>query len=167
MWGHADRMKLADRTAFVTGGGRGIGRAVALAVGREGARVFVVARTSAEVEGVAAEIRAEFGAESAAHAACDVADARSVMHAFQEAREFFGRGADVLVNNAGIAESAKFAETTDEFWQRLIAVNLSGTFYCMRAALPSMVERGWGRIVNVASIAGKPGATYIAAYSAS
>src|SRR5205823_11885068 len=69
-------------------------------------------------------------------------------HAFQEAREFFGRDADILVNNAGIAESAKFAETTDEFWQRHIAVNMSGTFYCMRAALPSMVERGWGRIVR-------------------
>src|SRR5207248_3257844 len=117
--------------------------------------------------GVAAEIRAEFGAESAAHAACDVADARSVVHAFQEAREFFGRDADILVNNAGIAESAKFAETTDEFWQRHIAVNLSGTFYCMRAALPGMIERGWGRIINIASIAGKTGAPYIAAYSAS
>ncbi|PYT04642.1 MAG: 3-hydroxyacyl-CoA dehydrogenase [Acidobacteria bacterium] len=160
-------MKLADRTAFVTGGGRGIGRAIALAFAREGARVFVVARTTAEVEGVAAEIRAERGGESAAHAACDVSDARLVVRAFEGAREFFGRGADVLVNNAGIAESAKFAETTDEFWQRHLAVNLSGTFYCMRAALPSMVERGWGRIVNVASIAGKTGAPYIAAYSAS
>ena len=160
-------MKLADRTAFVTGGGRGIGRAIALAFAREGARVIVVARTTAEVEGVAAEIRAECGGESAAHAACDVSDARLVVRAFEGAREFFGRGADVLVNNAGVAESAKFSETTDEFWQRLIAVNLSGTFYCMRAALPSMVERGWGRIVNVASIAGKTGAPYIAAYSAS
>src|SRR5438045_4107086 len=160
-------MRLADRTAFVTGGGRGIGRAVALAFAREGARVFVVARTTAEVESVAAEIRAECGGESAAHSVCDVADAQSVVRAFQEAHEFFGRGADVLVNNAGVAESAKFAETTDEFWQRHIAVNMSGTFYCMRAALPSMVERGWGRIVNVASIAGKTGAPYIAAYSAS
>jgi NAD(P)-dependent dehydrogenase (short-subunit alcohol dehydrogenase family) len=74
---------------------------------------------------------------------------------------------DVLVNNAGVAESAKLSETTDELWQRHLAVNLSGTFYCMRAALPSMVERGWGRVVNVASIAGKTGAPYISAYSAS
>src|SRR2546423_6698392 len=144
-------MKLADRTAFVTGGGRGIGRAVALAFAREGARVFVVARTTAEVEGVAEEIRAECGGESAAHSVCDVADVSSVGRAFQEAREFFGRGADVLVNNAGIAGSSKFAETTDEFWQRHLAVNLSGTFYCMRAALPSMVERGWGREIGRAS----------------
>jgi NAD(P)-dependent dehydrogenase (short-subunit alcohol dehydrogenase family) len=161
-------MRLADKTAFVTGGGRGIGRAVAHAFAREGASVFVVARTSSEVERVAAEIRAERGDEhAAAHAVCDVADPQSVERAFASARDFFGRGADILVNNAGIAESTKFAETTDEFWQRHIAVNLSGTFYCMRAALPSMVGRGWGRVVNIASIAGKTGAPYIAAYSAS
>jgi NAD(P)-dependent dehydrogenase (short-subunit alcohol dehydrogenase family) len=160
-------MKLADRTAFLTGGGRGIGRAVALAFAREGARVFVVARTAAEVGRVAAEVRAECGAQSASHGVCDVADPQSVARAFEEARAFFGRGADVLVNNAGVAESAKLTETTDEFWRRHLAVNLSGTFYCMRAALPSMVGRGWGRVVNVASIAGKTGAPYIAAYSAS
>src|SRR5438067_11043571 len=113
-------MKLADRTAFVTGGGRGIGRAIALAFAREGARVIVVARTTAEVEGVAAEIRAECGGESASHSVCDVADARLVVRAFEGAREFFGRGADVLVNNAGIAESAKFAETTDRSEERRV-----------------------------------------------
>jgi NAD(P)-dependent dehydrogenase (short-subunit alcohol dehydrogenase family) len=173
-------MRLADRTAFITGGGRGIGRAIALAFAREGARVFVVARTGTEVERVAAEIRAARGEDAvargedaaarndaAAHAVCDVADPQSVARAFAAAGEFFGRGADILVNNAGIAESTKFAETTDEFWQHHLAVNLSGTFYCMRAALPSMVGRGWGRIVNVASIAAKTGAPYIAAYSAS
>jgi NAD(P)-dependent dehydrogenase (short-subunit alcohol dehydrogenase family) len=161
-------MRLADRTAFVTGGGRGIGRAVALAFAREGARVFVVARTTAEVESVAQEIRGARGAASAAHAACDVSDSRSVESAFAAASEFYATdGPDILVNNAGIAESAKFAETSDEFWHRHLGVNLSGTFYCMRAALPSMVARGWGRVVNVASIAGKTGAPYIAAYSAS
>ncbi len=158
--------RLADRTAFITGGGRGIGRAVALAFAREGARVFVVARTEREVARVAEEIKAECGVE-AAHAACDVADVSSVNAAFEKAREFFGRGVDVLVNNAGIAESSKFAATTDEFWRRHLAVNLDGAFYCMRAAIPSMVERGWGRVINVASIAGKTGAPYIAAYSAS
>ena len=160
-------MKLADRTTFVTGGGRGIGRAVALALAREGARVFVVARTAVEVERVAAEVREECGGQSASHGVCDVADPRSVERAFEEARAFFGRGADVLVNNAGVAESAKLTKTTDEFWQRHLAVNLSGAFYCMRAALPSMVERGWGRVINIASIAGKTGAPYISAYSAS
>ncbi|MBV9924406.1 MAG: SDR family oxidoreductase [Acidobacteria bacterium] len=160
-------MRLRDRTAFITGGGRGIGRAVARAFAREGARVFVVARTSAEVERVAAEVRAEFGEESAAHAACDVSDPRSVEAAFAAAREFFGAGPDVLVNNAGVAESSKFTETSDEFWRRHLDINLTGTFHCMRAALPSMVEKGWGRVVNVASVAGKTGAPYVAAYTAS
>jgi len=160
-------MRLEGKTAFVTGGGRGIGRAVALAFAREGARVLVAARTASEVARVAGEIRAECGPESGAHAACDVSDPSSVAAAFEEARRFFGGGPDILVNNAGIAESAKLSATTDEFWQRHLAVNLSGTFYCMRAALPSMVERGWGRVVNVASVAGKTGAPYIAAYAAS
>jgi 3-hydroxybutyrate dehydrogenase len=160
-------MKLNGRTVFVTGGGRGIGRAVALLFAREGGRVFVAARTASEVERVAGEIRAERGEGAAAHAACDVADSSSVEAAFARAREFFDAGPDILVNNAGIAESAKLAETTDEFWQRHLAVNLSGTFYCTRAALPGMVARGWGRVINVASVAGKTGAPYIAAYTAS
>jgi NAD(P)-dependent dehydrogenase (short-subunit alcohol dehydrogenase family) len=160
-------MRLADRTAFITGGGRGIGRAVALAFAREGARVFVAARTAEEVGRVAEEVRAEFGRESAAHARCDVSDPRSVEEAFAAAREFFGGPSDVLVNNAGVADSSKFTETSDEFWRRHLDVNLTGTFYCMRAALPAMVERGWGRVVNVASVAGKTGAPYVAAYTAS
>lgn len=163
-------MRLANRTAFITGGGRGIGRAVALMFAREGARVFVVARTTSEVERVAAEVRAEqdqVAGGAAAHSACDVADPASVGRAFAAAAEFFGRAPDILVNNAGVAESSKFAETTDEFWHRHLAINLSGTFHCMREALPAMVARGWGRVVNVASIAGKTGAPYIAAYAAS
>ena len=160
-------MRLAGRTAFITGGGRGIGRSVAHAFAREGARVFVVARTTVEVERVAGEIRAECGEGVASYASCDVADPRSVEAAFDAAREFFGAGPDILVNNAGVAESSKFAETSDEFWRRHLDINLTGTFYCMRAALPSMVERGWGRVVNVASVAGKTGTPYVAAYAAS
>src|SRR5215210_2292297 len=160
-------MRLKDRTAFITGGGRGIGRAVAHAFAAEGARVFVVARTLTEVERVAEEVRGEFGDRAAGHATCDVADPRSVEGAFAAAREFFGAGIDVLVNNAGVADSSKFTETSDEFWRRHLDINLTGTFYCMRAALPPMVERGWGRVINVASVAGKTGAPYVAAYTAS
>jgi NAD(P)-dependent dehydrogenase (short-subunit alcohol dehydrogenase family) len=156
-------MKLADRAAFITGGGRGIGRAVARAFAREGARVFVVARTTAEVERVAAEV----GEGAASYASCDVADPRSVEAAFAAARAFLGSDPDILVNNAGVAESSKFAETSDEFWRRHLDINLTGTFYCMRAALPSMLKKGWGRVVNVASVAGKTGAPYVAAYTAS
>jgi 3-hydroxybutyrate dehydrogenase len=158
-------LKLKDKTALITGGGRGIGRAIALAFAREGARVALVARTAQQVEEVADEIRATCDTE-AISAVCDVADAASVARAFAGVAERFG-GVDILVNNAGIAESAPLVKTSDELWQRLLAVNLTGTFLCTRAALPVMLERGWGRVINIASIAGKTGAPYISAYTAS
>ncbi len=87
--------------------------------------------------------------------------------AFAGVAESFGRGVDILVNNAGIADSAPLVKTSDELWQRLLGVNLTGTFLCTRAALPAMLQRGWGRVINIASIAGKTGAPYISAYTAS
>jgi NAD(P)-dependent dehydrogenase (short-subunit alcohol dehydrogenase family) len=158
--------KLDGKLALVTGGGRGIGRAVAVAFAREGSSLALVARTESEVERVAAELRDEFGVETT-HAVCDVSDAGSVARAFASVAERFGRGCDVLVNNAGVAESAPLVKTDDELWHRHIAINLTGTFYCTRAALPLMIRRGWGRVINVASIAAKTGAPYIAAYAAS
>jgi NAD(P)-dependent dehydrogenase (short-subunit alcohol dehydrogenase family) len=86
---------------------------------------------------------------------------------FSRAQQALGRGPDILVNNAGIAESATLVNTDDELWHRHLNTNLSGTFYCTRAALPSMIQERWGRIINVASIAGKTGAPYISAYAAS
>ena len=159
-------MRLEGKIALITGGGRGIGRAVALAFAREGASVAVVARTAGEVERVAAEVRDECGVRTM-HSTCDVADPTAVARAVALVSETFGRGCDILVNNAGIAESAPVTRTDDAHWRRHLAINLDGTFYCTRAALPEMVERGWGRIINVASIAGKTGAPYIAAYAAS
>jgi 3-hydroxybutyrate dehydrogenase len=159
-------VKLPNRIALITGGGRGIGRAIALAFAREGAAVTIAARTAEQIEHVASEVRAECGVE-AIPLVCDVSDGASVKRMFDQVAEKFGRGPDLLVNNAGIAESATLDKTDDALWQRLIAVNLSGTFYCMRAALPDMVVRGWGRVINIASIAGKTGAPYIAGYSAS
>ncbi len=159
-------MKLKDKIAVITGGGRGIGRAVAFAFARAGASIAVMARTTEEVGRVAAETKDECGVPTM-HATCDVSDAGEVARAFANVEETFGRGADILVNNAGIAESAPILKTGDEFWQRHLAINLNGTFYCTRAALPPMLERGWGRIINIASIAGKTGAPYIAAYAAS
>jgi 3-hydroxybutyrate dehydrogenase len=159
-------LRLEGKTALITGGGRGIGRAVAFAFAREGARVALLARTAQQVEAVAEEIRAECEVETVA-AVCDVSNAESVAQAFALVAERFGVGPDILVNNAGIAESAPLVKTTDELWQRHIAVNLTGTFLCTRAALPSMLARGWGRVINIASIAGKTGAPYISAYTAS
>jgi 3-hydroxybutyrate dehydrogenase len=153
---------LKDKIAIITGGGRGIGRAIATVFAREGATVVVSARTKEQLEAVASEIG------NNAHAiVCDVADPASVKQMFAQAYEVLGRGPDILVNNAGIAESATLVQTTDELWHRHLNINLSGTFYCTRAALPAMFEKGWGRIINIASIAGKTGAPYIAAYAAS
>jgi 3-hydroxybutyrate dehydrogenase len=159
-------MKLQQRIALITGGGRGIGRAIAHAFAREGADLVLASRTVAQVETVAREIADEFGARAFPFV-CDVSDVTSVYRLFAAMQEEFRRGPDILVNNAGVAESAPLTKTDDELWHRHIAINLNGTFYCTRAALPQMIERGWGRVINIASIAGKTGAPYIAAYSAS
>jgi NAD(P)-dependent dehydrogenase (short-subunit alcohol dehydrogenase family) len=159
-------MRLENRLAFITGGGRGIGRAIAFAFAGEGAPIAVAARTRNQVESVAKEIADQFGVETLA-IECDVAAAESVDRAFADANAKFGRGPDILVNNAGIAETSPFVKTDEAMWQRHLAVNLTGTFRCTRAALPGMLERGWGRVINIASIAGKTGAPYISAYAAS
>jgi len=102
----------------------------------------------------------------ACHAHCDVADEESVKLAMALARERLG-GIDILVNNAGIASSAPTHRETLQEWERLFAVNTRGTFLCAREVLSEMMERGWGRIVNVASVAATTGGRYIGAYSAS
>jgi 3-hydroxybutyrate dehydrogenase len=159
-------MKLANTLAFITGGGRGIGRAIAHAFAAEGASVVVAARTREETEKVAAEVSEQFRVDAMA-VECDVAYSDSVKRAFARVQEKFGRAPNILVNNAGIAETAPFVKTDEALWQKHLSVNLTGTYHCTRAALPNMIERGWGRIINIASIAGKTGAPYVSAYAAS
>ncbi len=159
-------MKLKGKIALITGGGRGIGRAIAFAFAREGALVALCSRTGVELKRVADEIRGECGVD-VHYDPCDVSDPSDVKEFFLSTYNAFGRDADILVNNAGIAESAPVTRTDDAHWRRHLAINLDGTFYCTRAALPPMVEQAWGRIINIASIAGKTGAPYIAAYAAS
>jgi NAD(P)-dependent dehydrogenase (short-subunit alcohol dehydrogenase family) len=154
----------AGRLALVTGGGRGIGKAIALRFARAGIDVAVAARSRSEIDEVAALVAAE-GRRSHA-VTLDVADPDDVRRAFGEVREALG-AVDILVNNAGIARSALVWRTDDTLWRSIVETNLYGTFYCLREALPSMIERGWGRVINVASVAGKVGAPYIAAYTAS
>jgi NAD(P)-dependent dehydrogenase (short-subunit alcohol dehydrogenase family) len=159
--------KLEGKIAVVTGAGRGIGRAIAFAFAREGAHLALCSRTGDELNRVADEIRREFRV-GVMDDVCDVSDPAEVKEFFIAAYNGLGhREPDILVNNAGIAESAPLTKTPDEMWRRHIEINLSGTFYCTRAALPAMIGRGWGRVINVASVAGKTGAPYIAAYSAS
>jgi NAD(P)-dependent dehydrogenase (short-subunit alcohol dehydrogenase family) len=152
------------RRAVITGGGRGVGAEVARRLAAAGASVVVASRTAAEVEAVAADI-ARRGSVAVA-ACCDVSDAASVQGLAAAAFSALGR-VDILVNSAGIALSAPFHRTSLDDWQRTLAVNATGTFLCMKAFLPAMIEAGSGRIVNVASTAGLSGERYTSAYCAS
>ncbi len=157
-------MRLQDRVALITGGGRGIGRAIALAFAREGADVAVVARTAAEVEAVAGEVRAH--GRKAVAVPCDVTDSARVEAAVRAAADALGL-IQILVNNAGVAVSAKVVDTDDALWERHLRVNLTGAFYMSRAVLPGMQAARWGRIINIASTAARAGFPYVAAYVAS
>ena len=157
-------MSLEGRAAVITGGGRGIGAATATVLARAGARVGVAARTLAEVEAVATGLRAD-GHDAFAFR-CDVADPDDIEALARAAHESMG-GIDILINNAGTAVSNPISRTTLEEWNRMMAVNATGTFLCSKAMVGGMVERGWGRIVNVASVAGLEGTRYVVAYVAS
>ncbi len=155
---------LTGKGAVVTGGGRGIGVAVARKLTRAGAAVVVAARSENEIEAVADGLRV---AGRTAHAvACDVTDPDSVAAMAARARELLG-SVDVVVNNAGIARSAPFLKVSLEQWETVHRVNATGPLLVTQAFLPGMLERGWGRIVNVASVASLIGNPYITAYAAS
>lgn len=154
---------LEGRGAVVTGGGRGIGAAVAQALAGAGAAVVVAARTPSAVEQVAATLAAR-GARACA-VASDVTDEGSVKALFDEARRRLG-AIDILVNNAGASSGSPLAKITLAEWRRLLDANATATFLCTREVAPEMVARRWGRVINVASIAGLEGARNIAHYSA-
>jgi NAD(P)-dependent dehydrogenase (short-subunit alcohol dehydrogenase family) len=154
---------LNDRVAFITGGGRGIGRAIALAFAADGARTAVAARSGAQVESVAAEVVRAGG--EALHLVCDVTSTSDVKSAIQETTGRFGP-VDILVNNAGYVESAPVMRVSDESWNQTLAVNLTGTFLCLREVMPAMIARRQGRVINIASTAAEIGYAYTAAYCA-
>jgi NAD(P)-dependent dehydrogenase (short-subunit alcohol dehydrogenase family) len=154
----------AQPVALVTGGGRGIGREIALALAREGCHVAVAARSSDQVAATTGAI-AGLGAR-AFPLVLDVTDESAVTRGIAAIAAALGP-VDVLVNNAGIAESAPFAKTDLSLWERLLRVNATGPFLLTRAVLPAMLERGWGRVINIASLAGLVGAPYVTAYTAS
>jgi 3-hydroxybutyrate dehydrogenase len=154
---------LKGSVALVTGGGRGIGRAIAMSIARAGGSVAVAARTAAEITAVARELQ-RVGVGAAA-ITCDVTDEVSVARAVADVRERLGP-LDILVNNAGLAESAPLSRTDSKLWERVLDVNLTGTYLCTREALPAMIERKNGRVINIASVAGKVGFMYTSAYCA-
>jgi 3-hydroxybutyrate dehydrogenase len=159
-------LPLAGKHALVTGGSRGIGAACAQALLSRGARVTLAGRDADSLAAAQASMRAmsPAGADIATQV-LDVADEDSVRAGFAAAAERFGR-IDILVNNAGQAAAAPFGKTDAALWQRMLDVNLTGTFHCTQAVLPAMLEAKWGRIVNVASTAGLTGYRYTAAYTA-
>ncbi len=158
-------MTLDGRIALVTGGGRGLGRAVALGLGRAGARVAVTGRSRAALDDVVAELDRE-GVAGCVAREMDVADGESIATAVADLARLLGR-VDILVNNAGIAESAPIGRTDLALWQRHLDINATAPYLLTRALLPGMLERRWGRVINIASTAGLGGAPYISAYAAS
>src|SRR5512146_2020806 len=156
---------LAGKRAVVTGATKGIGRSVALALAEAGADVAVSARTPTDLDELKAELDG-MGRRTLA-IPCDVTDPSAVTHGLAGGVVSAWGGVDILVNNAGNAGSAKFLNHPDDLWQRMLAINLTSVYYVTKAFVPVMIEQRAGRIISIASIAGKVGGKYISAYTAS
>ncbi|AMQ01320.1 3-ketoacyl-ACP reductase [Pedobacter cryoconitis] len=155
---------LKGKNALITGAGKGIGRALAIALAQEGVNVGLIARTEADLESVAKELKA-FNVH-AAIATADVASIDSVNAAVAKIKTELGV-IDVLINNAGISSFGSFMELEPARWEEIVKVNLFGAYYVTRAVLPEMIDRRTGDIVNISSTAGQRGAAVTSAYSAS
>ncbi|MDR4885963.1 3-ketoacyl-ACP reductase [Fredinandcohnia sp. QZ13] len=155
---------IAGKVALITGAGRGIGRATAIAFAQEGIHVGLVGRTLENVQKVAEDLK-QYDVK-VAFAAANVADLDSITQAVESIRGELG-AIDILVNNAGISKFGSFMDLTPEEWTNIIDVNVKGVYYTTRAVLPEMLERNTGDIINISSTAGQKGAPVTSAYSAS
>jgi 3-oxoacyl-[acyl-carrier protein] reductase len=155
---------IKGKTALVTGGGKGIGKAIALALASEGVHVGLIARTEKDVATVAAEIKA-LGVK-AAYATADVSNRIELESSIEKIKSELG-DIDILINNAGTGKFAKFLDLEPDAWENQVRVNLFGVYYATRAVLPGMINRKSGDIINISSMAGKHGALGTSAYSAS
>ncbi|RDI09813.1 3-ketoacyl-ACP reductase [Flavobacterium sp. AG291] len=155
---------LKNKNALITGAGKGIGKAIALALAEEGTNVILLARTTADLEQTAAQAQA-FGVKTLVLTA-DIADINSVNQAVEKAIAEF-KTIDILINNAGVGKFGKFLDLTPEEFENIIKVNLFGIYYATRAVLPGMIEQQSGDIINISSTAGLRGAALTSAYSAS
>ncbi|MFK0524447.1 3-ketoacyl-ACP reductase [Paenibacillus illinoisensis] len=155
---------IAGKVALITGAGRGIGRAIAIAFAQEGIHVGLVGRTLENLQKVKEELQPYN--VNVAIAAADVADLDSITAAVESVRGELG-AIDILINNAGIGKFGGFMELTPEEWTNIIDVNVKGVYYTTRAVLPEMMERNAGDIINISSTAGQKGAPLTSAYTAS
>ncbi|WP_343618255.1 3-ketoacyl-ACP reductase [Flavobacterium sp.] len=155
---------LKNKNALITGAGKGIGKAVAIALAKEGVNLILVSRTQKDIEQLADEV-SNLGVKALALSA-DVSDINSITTAVEKALAEF-KHIDILINSAGIASFGKFLELEPEAWERIIQVNLMGTYYTTRAVIPNMIERQAGDIINISSTAGLNGNALTSAYSAS
>ena len=157
-------MQLKDKVAIITGGGRGIGKAISIAYAAEGASVVIAARSAAQLEEVGKEITAQGG--EALAVPTDLRIREEVENLVQKTVDQFGR-IDILVNNAGINPRGLFLDSTDEEWEQGWQINVMGVVYCCRAALPIMQQQGSGNIINVGSGMGQVGRSNLSVYCAS
>ena len=155
---------LKGKVALVTGAGKGIGKAIAVALAAEGVNVGLMARTESDVKNVAAEANAR-GVKTS-YATADVSNRSEVETAVKKIETELGK-IDILINNAGTATFGNFLELEPEVWENQIRVNVFGVYYTTRAVLPQMIERKTGDIVNISSTAGKSGSAVTSAYAAS
>lgn len=157
-------ISLQGKSAIITGGGRGIGRAAAIALAKEGVNIGLIGRSIENLEKVSGELD-QYDIQVSA-AVADVANLESVTHAVEHIKSDLG-AIDILINNAGIAKFGGFLDLSPEEWSSIIEVNLMGVYNVTRAVLPEMIERQSGDIVNISSSAGQKGAPVTSAYSAS
>ena len=155
---------LKNKNALITGAGKGIGKAIAIALAKEGVNVILISRTQLDVDQLAIKIE-NFGVKSLALSA-DISDINSINTAVEKALAEF-KTIDILINNAGIASFGNFLELEPTEWEKIIQVNVMGTYYTTRAVLPNMIERQTGDIINISSTAGLNGNALTSAYSAS
>jgi NAD(P)-dependent dehydrogenase (short-subunit alcohol dehydrogenase family) len=158
-------VKLKKRVALVTGAARGIGRAIALELAREGARFTIADLDKSAAEKAAADIQAETGTSGIA-AQMDVTKFDQIQAVVTRTIKQFGK-IDILVNNAAANAKSWVKDLPEHVWNRIITTNLTGTFLCSKAVLPGMIENNYGRIINIASIAGKQGEAAGSAYCSS